>query len=597
VNGVARRRLAAYGLLAGILALLCLLGMLVRAAAPSRRALSLALAQRELLAKKAESDLRYFYRLQWPVVEKLQPRVDNWHVDAICDHLQATIADVDAYPQINRLVINVPPRNSKSSTTCVALPAWTWGPRHLPGKRFMYITHSLRLSRRDSVTTRRVITSGWYQENWGDRFQLLVGQKTKDRFENNQTGYRMIGSFHGGSVIGEGADILGLDDPIDPDSADNPNELERIIETYDGALVGRLNDQLRGVIILIMQRLAENDLCGHVLKQAGWTHLRLPTEFEVEDRCRTFVYVRKEPAAAGVEPAISPWAGVVTAASTLTRCSFAAGSAESSKEPERVLFFEDPRTEDGELLNPKRFPREAVNLLKTNDWVFAAQQQQRPAPRGGQILQEAWWRYYDAKPVDEKGQARKPDHGAQSWDLAFKDLKTSDNVGFVAGELYGPDIYLIDHFANRAGFSASCDLIRQKRTQHPHLHAILVEDKANGPAVMEVLRKEIPGILAVEPKGGKIARAYAAQPTLKSGNVYLPNPVDPRTGKLILERAWVKTFIASCSVFPKGLRDDDVDAFTQLVTYLQGTHSAMLAYLKQLKAKDAERQQREAERA
>jgi predicted phage terminase large subunit-like protein len=566
----------------------------IRFGVKDRQQLQRALAAKEeLLARKAEAQLRSFYRQQWNIVEKLQPRVDNWHVDAICDHLQATIADVDAYPQINRLVINVPPRNSKSSTTCVALPAWTWGPRHLPGKRFMYITHSLRLSRRDSVTTRRVITSGWYQENWGDRFQLLLGQKTKDRFENDQTGYRMIGSFHGGSVIGEGADILGLDDPIDPDSADNPNELERIIETYDGALVGRLNDQLRGVIILIMQRLAENDLCGHVLKQAGWTHLRLPTEFELEDRCRTFVYLRRQDSEGNSRKS----EGKISPAATPERGADGSVSGLINPEPAKVLFFEDPRTEDGELLNPTRFPREAVDLLKANPWVYAAQQQQRPAPRGGQILQDAWWRYYDAKPVDEKGKPRKPDHGAQSWDLAFKDLKTSDNVGFVAAELYGPDIYLIDHFADRAGFSASCDLMRQKRTQHPHLPAILVEDKANGPAVIEVLRKEIPGILAVEPKGGKIARAYAAQPTLKSGNVYLPNPVDPLTGKLIPERAWVKRFIANCSVFPKGLKDDDVDAFTQLVTYLQGTHSAMLEYLKQLKAKDAARKQREAEGA
>lgn len=554
MNARARRRLLVVGLLAGGLALCCLLGYCVTAAAsaPRRRAINLAQEQQELLTRKAETSLRYFFRLQWKVVEKLTPRVDNWHVDAICDHLQATIADVGQVPPINRLVINVPPRNGKSSTTNVALPAWTWGPRNLPGKKFMYITYALRLARRDSVFTRRVLQSGWYQENWADRFQLLQGQKTKDRFENDQTGYRMIGSFHGGSVIGEGADILGIDDPIDPDEADNPNELERVIETFDGALVGRLNDQIRGSIILIMQRLAENDLCGHVLKQAGWQHLRLPTEFEVEDRCRTFVYINRE------------------------------------KQP----FFEDPRTTEGELLNPLRFPAESVALLRTNEWTFAAQQQQRPAPRGGQIFQTAWWRYYDTLPLDEAGQPRSPDHGAHSWDLTFKDLATSDKVGYVAGELYGPDIYLIDHLAKRAGFAASCDLIRQKHSAHPHLDAILIEDKANGPAVMEVLTQEIAGILPVEPKGGKIARAYAAQPSVKSGHVYLPNPIDPLTGKKIPERAWVTAFTKSCGDFPKGLLDDDVDAFTQLVTYLRGTHAAMLDYLKQLKARDQAKRER-----
>ena len=248
-------------------------------------------AQEELLARRAEASLRSFYRQQWKIIEKLQPRVDNWHVDAICDHLQATVAPVGETPDITRLVINVPPRNSKSSTTCVALPAWVWGPRHLPGRKFMFITHGLKLARRDSIATRRVITSDWYRTYWGDRFKLVGDQNAKDRFENDQTGYRMIGSFRGGSVIGEGADYLGIDDPLDPEKADNANELERIIESYDSGLVTRLNDQVRGVIILIMQRLAENDLCGHVLKQAGWVHLSLPAEFEVENRCRTFVYV------------------------------------------------------------------------------------------------------------------------------------------------------------------------------------------------------------------------------------------------------------------------------------------------------------------
>lgn len=531
-------------------------------------------ANAEQLARLSEQNLRSFYRQHWKIVERLQPRVDNWHVDAICDHLQATVANVGEIPQFNRLVINVPPRNSKSSTTCVAMPAWTWGPRNLPGKKFMYVTHSLRLARRDSVGTRRVIQSPWYQENWGDRFQLRGDQKTKDRFENDQSGYRMIGSFHGGSVIGEGADFLGIDDPIDPDNADNPNELERIVETFEGALVGRLNDQIRGVIVLIMQRLAENDLCGHVLKKAGWTHLRLPTEFEVEDRCRTFVYVRRDG-----DDKLSTTSGQ-TAQQPLP---------EQASESDRTLFFEDPRTEEGELLNPKRFPREAVEGLRTSEWTFAAQQQQRPSPRGGQILQQAWWRFYDALPVDGEGKPRKPDHGAQSWDLAFKDLKTSDFVAGLAAELYGPDIYLTGYYMERAAFSKTCDVMRQWHTLYPHLPAKLVEDKANGPAVADVLRQEVPGILLVEPLGGKIARAFAAQPTLKSGNVYLPNPVDPVTGKDLPDRAWVRKFIKNCADFPKALHDDDVDAFTQLVTYLRGTHNAMLDFMKQMKARDAEK--------
>jgi predicted phage terminase large subunit-like protein len=514
-------------------------------------------AQRELLTRQAEGSLRSFYRQQWNIVEKLTPRVDNWHLDAICDHLSATVAPPGERPAINKLVINVPPRNSKSTTSCVAFPAWVWGPRNLPGKRFIFVTYRLSLARRDSRYTRNVITSPWYQAAWGDRFSLVRDQKTKDRYDNDKTGYRMIGSFRGG-VMGEGANYLVIDDPLDATSLASPTELEHVIEIWKTGLVTRLNHQEQDVRIIIMQRLHENDLCGHVLKEDGWTHLRLPAAFEVEDRCRTFVEVQGT----------------------------------------KQLFFEDPRTEDGEPLNPKRFPAADLERMRVEDeWVFAAQQQQRPAPRGGQILQKAWWRFYDSKPFDADGKPRKPDHGAQSWDLAFKDLKTSDYVAALAGELYGADIYLTDYLLERAGFSATCDLMRQWHSRHSHLAVKLVEDKANGPAVADALKQEVPGIVLVEPEGGKIARAFAAQPTLKAGNVYLPNPVDPITGKLIPERAWVQSFIKNCEVFPKGLHDDDVDAFTQLVTYLRGTHSAMLDYLKQLKARDAKKADQEAGRA
>jgi len=522
-------------------------GEVVRYAAKDRATLQRSIeAQEELLARKCETSLRTFYKWQWPLVEPMTPRVDNWHVDATCDHLQATVAAAGEAPQITKLAICMPPRNGKSTTTCVAYPAWVWGPRNLPGKRFIFTSYRLSLARRDSRYTRNVITADRYRQNWGDRFELRRDQKTKDRYDTDHAGYRMIGSFKGG-VTGEGCDVLAVDDPIDTEKADNANELERVIEVWDKSLVSRLNDQTNGVRIMMMQRVAEGDLVAHVLKQGGWEYLRLPAEFEIEDRCRTFI----------------------------------------SLNGEKRLFFEDPRTEEGELLNPKRFPREVQDTLRTNEWVYAAQQQQRPAPRGGQILQEAWWRYYDTLPLDAQGKTRKPDHGAQSWDLAFKDLKTSDFIACLVGELYGPDIYLRDYFMERRGFGASCDEIRQMRTRHPHLSAILVEDKANGPAVIETLTQEIAGIIGVEPQGGKIARAFAAQPTLKSGNIYLPNPDDPQTGKPVPGREWVRKFVKNCAVFPKGLHDDDVDAFTQLTTYLRGTHSAMLDFLKQMKARDA----------
>lgn len=596
-------------------------------------------AQEELLARRAEGTLRSFYRQQWNIVERSTPRQDNWHIDAMCDHLQACVADAGEIPGITRLAINVPPRNSKSTTTSVAFPAWVWGPRNLPGKRFIYSSYRLSLARRDSRYTRNVITSPWYQQYWGDRFQLLRDQRTKDRYDNDQTGYRMIGSFRGG-VTGEGANILVVDDPIDTEKAESVNDLERCIEVWEQSLKWRLNDQKRDVAIIIMQRVAENDLCGHVLSQGGWQHLRLPAKFEIEERCRTFVYVKRveaEAIAGAAADGANPESGlpvprfsVVTpdhvaqllAAATRplpeqppcesgvaprdcggsTTTEAAAGYTEkdiNGSAPagyDRVLFYEDPRTEEGEPLNPGRFPREFLDgEEEKNPWTFASQQQQRPAPRGGQIFKEAYWRYYDELPqdVDADGRAtpRTPDHGALSFDLAFKDLKTSDYVGAMAGLLYGPDIYILPngYEMKRLGFAGACDLIEQWTSLFPTISAKVVEDAANGPAVVEHLQQVIDGLILVKPDGGKIARAYAAEPTCRSGHVYLPNPVDPKTGAAIAERAWVEKWKKNAAIFPKGKNDDDVDAFTQLVNYLKGTHSAMLEYLKQLRERDKKR--------
>jgi predicted phage terminase large subunit-like protein len=504
--------------------------------------------QQELLTRRAEQSLASFYRQSWRLTQGQTPRIDNWHIDAICDHLQAVTNE-----QIRKLVINVPPRHSKSTTTCTAWPAWVWGPRNLPQKRWIFTSFKLSLARRDSVHCRRIIESRWYRDRWGERFVLTGDQNAKDKYENDKAGVRMIGSFKGG-VTGEGANVFVVDDPVDASKAETPGELERVIDVWESSFTSRLNDPEKDAFVIIMQRVAENDLCGHVLKQAGWEHLRLPAEYELDNPCRTFITVS------------------------------------GAKQP----FFEDPRTDDGELLNPARFNKAALDEQRTNEYTYAAQQQQRPAPRGGLIFEDRWWRFYDEKPREADGDPRRPDHGAQSWDLAFKDLKTSDFIACLVGELYGADIYLTDYVMKRASFTASCDEIRQMQSKHPHLDAILVEDKANGPAVADALAQEISGIVLVNPEGGKISRAYAAQPTLKSGNVYLPNPNDPQTGRAIPERTWVKAFIKNCGTFPKGTHDDDVDAFTQLVRYLRGTHSSMLEYLKTLKARDdAQRAQAE----
>ena len=149
---------------------------------------------------KAELSLHEFIKQAWHVIEGDKEFIDGWHIQAICEHLEAV-----ANRQIKNLIINIPPRSCKSSLVSIAFPAWVW--IHNPNEQFLYASYALSLSLRDSVKCRRLISSPWYQERWGKRYQLVGDQNTKSRFDNTKNGYR-IASSAGGSITGEGASML-----------------------------------------------------------------------------------------------------------------------------------------------------------------------------------------------------------------------------------------------------------------------------------------------------------------------------------------------------------------------------------------------------
>jgi predicted phage terminase large subunit-like protein len=212
----------------------------------------------------------------------------------------------------------------------------------------------------------------------------------------------------------------------------------------------------------------------------------------------------------------------------------------------------------GDVLWPVRFPAayldEQRRLLGSSQ--FAAQYQQQPAAEHGGMFDPAWWRYYDELP-------RTPDQWIQSWDMAFKGGDQSDYVvGLVAARI-GHDIFLVDREKGRFDFVQTLDAMRRVSAQYPS-HAILVEDTANGPAVIAQLTRELAGLIPVAPQGGKVARAAAVSPTVESGHVFLPNPVTP-SGVTRWDRQWVSDFRQQLAQFPNAKHDDDVDAFSQLV--------------------------------
>lgn len=461
----------------------------------------------ELDRELSRRSLVEFIRLAWHVVEPSTPYVHGWHIDAIADHLEAV-----SRGEIRNLVINMPPRHAKSLLVSVFWPVWEWTTH--PERRWLYSSYAASLSIRDSLKCRRLIESPWYQERWGSVFALTTDQNAKIRFDNDKTGYRIATSV-GGAVTGEGGDRVIADDPHNVNDASSALIRQRTLEWWDQAMSTRLNDPKTGAKVIVMQRVHEEDLSGHVLKQGGYEHLKLPAEYE----------------------------GTKTTTS---------------------IGWEDPRTEPGELLWPERFGADEIVTLKKamGSYAAAGQLQQRPAPLEGGLLKKAWFQFYRTLP--------KMDGLIQSWDMAFKDTKASD---FVAGQVWGyvgADRYLVDRFKKRVDFSESVKAVLAMSEKHPLTRTKLIEDKANGPAVISTLKHTISGMKPVTPEGGKIARVNAVSPSIESGNVYLPHPdLAP----------WVEEFLEECTQFPNAAHDDEVDAMSQALLHLENRKGLMVSFV------------------
>lgn len=223
--------------------------------------------------EKAERSLSEFIRQAWPVIEPATAYIENWHIDLISEYLQAVNAG-----QILRLIINIPPRHMKSIHATVSYPVWTW--LRSPEKRFIKVSYSDSLSRKHNIFSRDIIRSIWYQENWGSRFRLKDDVNRQNEFRNDHQGLMMSTSV-GGALTGESGDVIIIDDPQNPLMANSETERQNSINFFKNTLQTRLNDPKTGAIIIVMQRLHENDLTGYILAEdLGYTHLCLPAEAE-----------------------------------------------------------------------------------------------------------------------------------------------------------------------------------------------------------------------------------------------------------------------------------------------------------------------------
>jgi len=458
-----------------------------------------------------------FVRAAWHIVEPAAAFIDNWHIGLICETLQAV-----SRLQIHNLVINIPPRHMKSLLVSVFWPAWAW--IESPHLRWLTGSYAAPLAVRDALKTRRILQSPWYRQYFGDCFELCGDQNMKSRYENNRTGYRLAFGFNA-AVTGEGADILVVDDPLKAQDADSPVMRQRVNDAYDGTLTTRANDARSARRVIIMQRLHEDDLTGHVLekmKMPGapcYEHICLPTEYEP---ARFFSSIGRD----------------------------------------------DPRTQPGQLLWPERFG-EKENLAAKADLGlrgYAGQHAQRPAPAGGAVFQAAWWR----------GQNRCSYNPGRvigrwlSWDTAFKDGEQNDFSALTVWELL-EDYRLSLRFAHWGRYqfpqlAKAVDDEGQRWARDGRLRGIVIEDKASGISALQTLQQAggwIGDYLQAFQPGqySKVGRARQASLWCERGCILLPHPCP--------ETPWLLDFEDMLYKFPSARINDPVDSMSQAILFLE----------------------------
>lgn len=320
--------------------------------------------------------------------------------------------------------------------------------------------------------------------------KIAQDSSSASRWDTTEGG-GMITAGIGGPVTGKGGNLLLVDDPVKNwDEASSPTYRKRNIDWMKTTLMTR--GEPGAVTVVLMTRWHEQDLAGVMQKEKGWEVLRFPAIAEEDD-----LIGRKR----------------------------------------------------GDALCPQRYPIEVLEQRKTalGTRFFGALFQQRPAPEEGDIFRNSWWKFYDEVPDDL-------DKSLQSWDMAFKDTKTS---AYVCGQVWGrkgSNIYLIDSVRDKLSFTKSVRAVQTLTAKWPDVVEKLIEEKANGAAIIDTLKDSIEGIIPVNPRGSKEARAYAIQPLVEAGNVWLPRPD---------KAPWVHEFLAECSTFPNSDYKDQVDAMTQ----------------------------------
>ena len=439
----------------------------------------------------------------------------NWHIELIAAALEEC-----RMGKLTRLIINVPPRSLKSHMASIAFVAWLLGQN--PASSIICASYAQDLADKLAGDCRSLMLSQSYQDIF-PATRLAMRRQAVHDFMTTEKGTRLATSV-GGVLTGRGADFIIIDDPLKPDEALSEVQRRNVNDWYDHTLISRLNDKRTGCIILIMQRLHEDDLVGHVLQQDDWRVLKFPA---IAEENETHVLQ----------------------------------TSHGTKRFSRNV---------GEALHPEREPLEVLRKLREiqGEYNFAGQYQQTPAPLGGGLVKIGWFKSYT-----EVNLPTTFEMVFQSWDTANKPTELSDYSVCTTWGIKEKRLYLLNVFRKRLGYP---ELKRAVREQAGAFNpkTIMIEDKASGTQlIQELIAEGMHTIKKYAPTMDKIMRMNSATSAIENGFVYLPE-----------KAAWLAEYLHELTTFPNGKYDDQTDSTSQALDWFKNHSSrgelGLIEYLK-----------------
>ncbi len=455
---------------------------------------------------------------------------DYQYIKVIADRLEA--ANVG---KMRRIIFNMPPRSMKSLCISVAWPAWILG--NQPTARIIVASYSRLLSEKHSLDTRCIMQSSWYRELFPE-VELSKDQNTKYKFQTVQRGYRIATSV-GGTLTGEGGDFIIVDDPLSSAQALSETLRKRATNWFDQTLVTRLNDRKKGVIVLVMHRLHQEDLTGHLLSKPKniWHHICLPMISEN----KKIIYSIKKPA----HPV-----SVIQVTTTSNKTA-------SRARPAKMLYSR----EEGQLLYPLYGGKKEVKMIKVElgSYAFAAQYQQNPLPLSSGIIKREWLKRY-------RNFSDSLSYVTQSWDTAVSTSSMSNFSVCTTWTKVGNKFYLLDVYRAKLEYPKLKEQVLSLAARWTP-HAILIEAKTSGQQLVQELKtnSDLP-IIEIVPHDDKLTRFYQIVPIIESGKVFLPH-----------QAVWLNDFEYEILMFPETRHDDQVDSTVQYLQWVRDSSSRVAA--------------------